>query len=178
MFRKIDNKPNWDNFISGQPLGWLNQGDVPGDLLKDLKTEGNELSVYKVDDNHSNLEKIISAMAANRKYLKPLYYFLIERESIIGNNYSLADAVGKTLSDEVNINYHTNIEKLSGFNVVKLAKIFSEKSEIINSEIIIKVRPNEVLKIIINSIKKKEYSIDRLGGDLKEQVEEVMRAMN
>ena len=86
--------------------------------------------------------------------------------------------MGKTLSDEVNRNYHTNIEELSGKKLVKLAKIFSEKSEIINSEIIIKVRPIDVKKIIINSIVKKEYSIDKLSGDLKEIVEEAMKAMN
>lgn len=177
LFRKIDNKPNWDNFRSKSP-NWINSGDIPGDLLKDLQTTGNELSVYELADSNSNLDQIISAMAANRQYLKPIYYILIERESIVSNNYSISKAVGKTPSDEVNRNYHINIEKLSGINLVKLAKIFSEKSELNNSEIIYRVRAVDVLKKIINSITKKEFSIDKLSGSLKEKVGEALRAMN
>jgi len=58
LFRKIDGKPNWTNFKEGIP-DWLDTEDVPGDLLRDLRTTGNDLSVYAVDDNQSNLDKII-----------------------------------------------------------------------------------------------------------------------
>ena len=85
---------------------WLNQGDVPGDLLKDLRTTDNELSVYEVNDDESNLDKIISAMAANRDYLGKLDYILIEKKLITDNSYTLTKADGNTLSEVVNKDYH------------------------------------------------------------------------
>ena len=176
LFRKIDHKSNWDNFRSNSP-NWIDSGDVSGDLLKDLQTTNNDLSVYEVADSNSNLDKLISAMAANRQNLKPFYYILIERDTIESNNYSLASAVGGTLSKEVN-NFHINIEKLSGFKLVKLAKFFVEKSELNNTEIINRVRVGDVLEKIINSIINNEFSINKLSGKLKNKVEEKMRAMN
>lgn len=166
MLRKIDNKPKWTNYRIN-PQEWLEPNDVPGDLLTDIGTKRNELSVFEVKNNKSNLDQIISAMAANRKDPIHIDYILIEMDSIVGENYALKKADGRTLIDEVNKNFHLNIEKLSGNRLVELAKILSTKE-------VVTVRTKNVLKKVRLSVDNGEIDPKKLSEEMREAVEKVI----
>lgn len=168
MFRKIDGKEKWDNFKHNALPDWLIPGDIPGDLLNDLRTTSNNLSVFEVDDSQSNLDQIISAMAANRDNLNKLDYILIEKRLIANDDYELKKTDGNTLSDVVNTDYHLNIEMLSGIKLVKLAMFLSTHVEIET------VRREDVLKKVVISINNGEINIEMLKDNLKEKVKQAM----
>ena len=62
---------------------WLPNNELPSDLLKDLRTDNNQLSVWQVKEDKSNLDEVITAIASKRKTLKDnLDYALIKKEII------------------------------------------------------------------------------------------------
>jgi len=107
-------------------------------------------------------------MNANRDNLYKLDYIIIEKGSLVEKDYKLRKATGKTRSDEVNKKFHLNIERLSGINLVELAKFLSEKAKLET------VRRKDVLEKVVSSISKGEIDIERLEDKLKKKVEEAI----
>ena len=68
----------------------------------------------------------------------------------------------------MNKKFHLNIERLSGINLVDLAKFLSEKAKLET------VRRKDVLEKVVSSITKEEIDIEELEEKLKKKVEEAM----
>jgi hypothetical protein len=45
---------------------WLPPGELPGDALVDLRTQNNELSVWRIEPDNRNLDDVIAALASNK----------------------------------------------------------------------------------------------------------------
>ena len=58
-------------------LDWLPDGGLQGDALGDLQTGGNDLSVYRVE-NETGRERVIVALAANLDNLANLDYAIFD----------------------------------------------------------------------------------------------------
>jgi hypothetical protein len=63
MLRKI-RKARWYQHNQAD-FPWLLDEDIPADPLGDLVTNDNELSVWQINDDKSNLHRIAAALAAN-----------------------------------------------------------------------------------------------------------------
>jgi hypothetical protein len=57
---------------------WMATGDVPADALTDLRADNNELSVWGVESDRSNLNTALAAVASNRERLDKLDYTLLD----------------------------------------------------------------------------------------------------
>lgn len=124
--------------------------------------------MFKVFENQSNLDQIISAVGASRDIPMHIDYFLIKKESMLRKNYNLKDIDGTTKSDIVNRDYHQNIEMLSGINLVKLAIIFAKKANIKTE------RTKHMLEKVRQSVDKGEIDLANLSEDMREAVEKVI----
>ncbi|MBI5747051.1 MAG: hypothetical protein HZA13_08620 [Nitrospirae bacterium] len=125
LFRKIDNKRRWDKDAS---FSWLELHDIQADPVTDLKTSQNILSVYCIDDERSNLDRVVAAIAATRDRFDILDYILFDQRILSEIDVKIEKTIGKTPDEQVN-NCHLQLVELSGFKLVNLAKVILNKGE-------------------------------------------------
>ena len=61
-----------------QKPSWLSQTDIPADTMDDLGTKSNSLSLWHVEDDESNLDEVVVAIAASRDWVANLDYVLVD----------------------------------------------------------------------------------------------------
>ena len=66
LFLRIIRKAKW---YKNEQVPWLPEGELQADTLTDLSTKSNELSVWHIEDDRSNLEQVVTALAAGRDHL-------------------------------------------------------------------------------------------------------------
>lgn len=120
LLRKI-RKSKWYS------LSWLPEGDLQADSLVDLSTKNNELSVWFIEGNKSNLERIITALAGHRDHLSNFDYALFDLKFIEEKSIKIRKSKGISVDDEVNERWHLDLYELSALKVLSLAQhIFIE----------------------------------------------------
>ncbi len=75
---------------------WLKENEIPADSLADLNTKDNKLSVWKVEDDESNLEDIIIALTTNGDYISDLSYALFDSNILSDINIEHVQSQGET----------------------------------------------------------------------------------
>lgn len=152
----------WDK--SANEYSWLEKNDIAADAVTDLETRENDLSIFVINDDLSQLDRCLSALAANRMRLKPLDYILFDTRVIDQLQLETNDLEGNLRDKEVN-KLHRNIIKLSANKLIKLSNI------IMDSCIPNRILDDQVADIIVNSITNKwieEKSInEKLLEDIK-----------
>lgn len=94
---------------------------LPADPLSDLNTRENALSVWQVPDDRSNLEDIVTAIAA-RKYIREMDVALIEESLISDLGIEILQSEGKTPLTEVRPS-HRNLAELEAQDLVRIADV-------------------------------------------------------
>jgi len=104
---------------------WLPAGQIHADPLADLNTVDSTLSIWLVDDE-ANLDRIATALAANRDDLDKVDCALIDEQVLAASGFSLEPSEGDTPDSEANKLWHRNVMKLSGDGLVHLATVILE----------------------------------------------------
>jgi hypothetical protein len=71
-------KRRWSTDTTDKSISWLSNGEIQSDALGDLNTSNNTLSVWYVEDDQSNLDQVITALASNRDAISNLDYVLFD----------------------------------------------------------------------------------------------------
>lgn len=101
------------------PEGWTKAGEVPADALVDLRTRGNELSVFEVDEP-KNGERIVVAFAATRNELSEIGYAIFDGAPLAVLGIAPQKSPGETPDDVVNA-LHYDLKALTATQVAGLA---------------------------------------------------------
>ena len=101
---------------------WLNVGEFQGDVLVDLRTQSNCLSVWFIDDERSNLSRVATALAAKRDKVGNFDYALIDEEVLTELQIRKEKNNGDSPDSEINSSVHYDCVELSAQKIVKLAK--------------------------------------------------------
>lgn len=112
-----------------EDVSWLEKGDVPADPLADLNTKANELSVWLIEDDRSNLNQVVTALAATRTHISNLDYALLDMQLLPELNIKVRHTTGGTPDEKANVSWHRDLVELSAFKVVELAKSILAKAE-------------------------------------------------
>jgi hypothetical protein len=126
--------------------------NIPADAVTDLRTVGNCLSVFQVEDDRSNLTSILTAIAGGREQLKPIHYFLFDPEIVGRLKIKILDRIGKFKYIEANKS-HRDLEINSALTLVELAK------EII----VLDINTQDIAAVAKNlkkAVKEKKLSLD------------------
>jgi hypothetical protein len=119
--------------------------DAPADCLADLETEDNELSSWYVDDEKTNLNRILMALAANRDSYSNIDYVTFDFAVPQKFKITMRNTPGETADSHANRSWHYDLSSLSARQVVELAvDIFSSGS-------IVRVLPKEVQKRLVEA---------------------------
>lgn len=100
---------------------WLEENDIPADPLADLTTKENQLSVWHVEDDRSNLDNILVGLAVPRDHLDHIDYDLIADGCIQKLGIRATKVADNTLGPEVR-EWHYHLQELSAGKVTLLAK--------------------------------------------------------
>lgn len=142
VLRKIK-KAKW---YKHKAIPWLKEGELQADALADLKTTDNNLSFWIVEDDKSNLDRIITALAAKCQYVTNIDFVLLEQSVFDKLKIRYKKSIGDSHDLEINTKWHIDIIELTASKLYELAKEIQENGE--------KKRYNEkkVTKLIIESI--------------------------
>jgi len=100
---------------------WLKNDEIHADPLADFVTTKNSLSVWRVEDNKSNLQRIIAAFAATRESDGKFDYVLFDEKFLKECNIKVELTEGNSPDQEANA-WHYDLIELSAQKLVKLAE--------------------------------------------------------
>lgn len=116
LLLRVVSKPKW-----AAPV-WMASGDVPADALTDLRSDGNELSVWGVEPDRSNLNVALVAVASNRKRLEKLDYTLVDEAILPTIPIKCVPSEGGTPHPAANATLHRDLVELAARKVADLAQ--------------------------------------------------------
>jgi len=102
---------------------WMAPADVPADALSDLRATNNQLSVWSIELDKSNLKAVLVAAASNRKRLDKLDYALIDEQLLFAPAIKCAKSEGITPHLSANSVMHRDLMELTVQKVASLAQI-------------------------------------------------------
>ena len=155
VLRKLDRRAAF------HPVDWVQSGDVAADALCNLRTQGNALSVWLVDDNRTNLDRIMAAVAAGRMKLDKLDYALIDPQALDELRIRITQERGASCDDDANTLWHQDLHDLSGAKLVELAVLMQTRAEFT------RVHRTEVGHLIAASIRDGFIDPSRLDDKLR-----------
>jgi hypothetical protein len=100
---------------------FLDQNDVPADPLSDLLTQQNRLSVWEVAEDHSNIERIVRAVAIGRDKIADMGYVVFASELLPGAGIEMRESKGVSPDDGANA-WHRDL-LVSGNKLVALTRL-------------------------------------------------------
>jgi hypothetical protein len=111
-----------------ETFAWVEPGDFAADLLTDLvPTHGGTLSVWVIEDDLSNLNRVIAAKIATKTNKDSVGsdfpYLLINQAAITDQGFELVAKLGDTPDEEANKWWHRDIVKLTGSKLFQLAHV-------------------------------------------------------
>jgi hypothetical protein len=109
-------KRNWDHV----ELPWLPAGEIQADPIGDLRTKGNRLSVWHIEEDESNLSTVLVGLVANRAKIDKLEYGLFSEDLVAQVGLKMEETPGELQMQEANP-WHRDLVELSGSSLVRLA---------------------------------------------------------
>jgi len=168
LLRKI----NYKKWIRNPDLdSWLNENEIPADSLNDLifNLKNNSISAWKVEDDNSNLNDIIIALATNPDYISELSYILIDLNILPKYGIEYNEISGETKYNKANQLWHLNLIKLSGKKALILAQEFFNKGEKK------RIYKKQLLKLFEKNRKiLKNLEIENLKDDVRKHISDLI----
>lgn len=128
FLRKIDNRPLWYAPLPGE--NWLGVRDLRADALRDLRTDGNKLSIFEVDERAGMpITRILAAIAAKRDYLAKLDFILFESAVVENLGIAFEKAAGDTFDPAVNA-CHVDLVRLTAAKLAEFGARIRSDGEI------------------------------------------------
>lgn len=148
---------------------WLPECDLQADVLDDLRTKCNELSVYFIDDNESNLDRVIAALAANTNTASNIDFAVFGQEILSEIDIKIKKSRGELSDDLVNA-CHNDLCELSAPKLLELAIIIKAKARIDRKG------PKQILNLVADSIIKGRIDRKRINWEKSDmdKVDEVI----
>ena len=152
LLRKI-RKSKW---YRNPGVPWLPEGDLQSDALDDLSTRDNQLSVFHVEDDESNLRRVIAAMAANCTFLCNIDFALLDQKVIGEIGIEIRGTEGDLPDDHVNTNWHHHLCELSASRRMTLAMSIPSRAKIR------RIGCKKVLEFVAEAVMAGEISRERV----------------
>lgn len=144
---------------------WLAADEIPADPLSDLTTKDNQLSIWYIEDDRSNLERVIAALAASGTDIANVDYALLDHQWLGDLYITMASTRGGTPDEEVNTAWHRDLVELSAGKLVTLATAIFTHAE---KQRMPKIR---VHQLIVQAVTLGWIDIQRLQPKVRTEIE-------
>lgn len=108
---------------------YLQIDDVPGDCLQDLRISNNELSVWSIESDNSNLNRVMTALAGNQDSMATCDFLLFDEGVITMLGLKMKATVGNAPDREAANRWHRDLIELSGKKALTLVLAIFEDAE-------------------------------------------------
>jgi hypothetical protein len=108
---------------------WLRPDEPWGDCLRDLATDEGNLSVWWIDRDRSNLDRVLAALASTRESIGTFDYRLTPLEWVRRYGLTIVKCPGQTADDLANERWHWDLRHLSAHRVVIAARCLWRRGE-------------------------------------------------
>ncbi len=160
---RLVRQARWD---SPGKLDWLAEGDIPADPMADFaNTSDNSLSVWLVDDDKKDLDRVVGALAASRDKADKLDYLLFEQGHLSAAEIEVRTTSGDTLDKYVNGHHHRNLVSLSAAKVLALTKRVWDED--LGPK---RVDSRTVVQLVVRAVRSGQVKLERLRPKLREKV--------
>ncbi len=160
LFRLVDKRRwEWDH------ITWLPPRELPAAPLGDLRTSADcKLSVWNIEDDKSNLQRLIAALAAKRQHADKFDFALFSEEVLQTASIHVEVSRGDSADAEVNKRWHRDLVELSSSKLVELAKLIHQHG------VLERFQEKEIKTLIIEGIDAGRINPDTLDKRLKNDV--------
>lgn len=117
ILRKIK-KAKWYRNID---VPWLKPGELQADALADLKTTGNRLSVWLIQDDKSNLERVIAALASTCDVPTNIDFVLMDQSELQRLGIKWENTKGDSHDEQINHTHHLDLLELTATKLYDFA---------------------------------------------------------
>lgn len=97
--------------------------------LQDFVPEPSTLSVWSIEDNRSNLEQVVIALASTKDFFSNFDYALVDDALLTTLNIKIEKTDGNTPDHEANTRWHRDLVELSDSTLITLIRTIAEKGE-------------------------------------------------
>lgn len=161
FLRKIDRR----KWFPPEDSSWLKTGDIPADPLGDLATRDNALSVWHIEDDESNLKRVVTGHAAKLGNIRNFEYSLFGEEILADLRLTWIQTKGDSFDDEANEKWHCEMIHLSAAKLVELTKALIPLSE--GRKVVLEL---EVEQLILEAVAAKRIEIGRLKPEVRTRI--------
>jgi hypothetical protein len=149
VLRKVV-RNRWHKHAYNPEFGWLANGEISADPLRDLGTSKGVLSVYIIDDpsNIVTLNRVTAGMACTTESLSNFEYVLFSLDAIAQAGLRLHETLGDTPDSYVN-DLHRDIIEITARKLVDLLHI------VWDDVTPIRINEKDVLKHILAGVSSK-----------------------
>lgn len=145
---------------------YKNTSDVTADLIQDFRTTQNSLSVWHIETDKSNLNRILAAYACTQENIRQVEYAILPSNLLSNANFNIIQERGKTPDLEAN-DWHRDIINLTGDTLLMLSKIFFHNCEPETLFVF------DVCDYIQESVKEQRISNKNLNKEIKPKIEDM-----
>ncbi len=163
--RKI-RKAKWYNTY----LPWLQKGELQADSLGDLKTENNSLSIWRIEDDKSNLDQVLTAMATTCAVASNLDYAIFTEQTISSLNLKIINSEGNSHDSKANAIWHRDLIELSAGSLLELAKVIFENAEKM------RLQKRQVVDLIGRAVQIGQVPQARLSEEIRSAIKSLNRS--
>ena len=152
----------WD---SAADYDWLGEGDIPADPLADFAgTSDNCLSVWFLDDQMTDLDHLVAALAATRERTDKLDYVVFPESHLQNAGIEVCTTCGRTPDDQIN-SHHRDLIHLSGTKVLALTHRVCATNLGLK-----RVDARRILQLIADAVRHGRIPLERIGPNLRDDV--------
>ena len=163
LLHQIQHKSNWDRDPAAPR--YLPEGEAPADVVEDLRTEENNLSVWHIEDNRSNLDRVIAALAAGRDFLQKFDFLLIDSQFLGEHGFKLHQIDGNSRDRHAAQNWHLHIVQISALGLGKLAELLFQSGEVVRKY------EKQLEQLLRSAVDQGSLTLDDLKPKVREKVE-------
>lgn len=150
---------------------YLGNEDIPGECLQDLRILDKGLSVWQISDDRSNLNRVITALAASGQHIQNIDYLLFDDSIVNKLALKIKETPGGTPDTFANRSWHRDLIELSGRNLSDLAHAIFYSSEMG------RVLQKELARSLSSALSNKELDSALLDPKLAKKMEAVPVAL-
>ena len=158
LLLRVVTKPKWVS------PSWMAAGEVPADVLSDLRATSNELSVWSIQLDHSDLNTALAAVASNRERLEKLDYTLLDEAILPSISIRCVASEGVTAHPSANATMHRDLIELT---VQKVARLAHEMMPLKR----VRVSEKQVKSLLLNALQSGALNRDRIVPKLLSELE-------
>ena len=161
FLRKVRNKNRWG---AVEEPDWLRPEEIQADLVTDLNTTDNTMSMWRLSEGRSNLSRIIAAVALSGADVRNIDYLIFNSALLDGLRIKYQSAGGDTCDRDLNSEWHYDAVHLSGESLLLLARAIRSSSEKARAT------PKEVLSVVAESVASGFIREERISEKFKERL--------